>query len=491
MAGIRVHWPVVSANDRNIQMVDDFKNALILGTKEVSKTYQVNPNEALSHLGVSLVWNEGSENKSMSTHIVRGMPYATMHYFGGALPTIYSYNGPAGGDAGILADGRQKLQCGTMDSKGGKIISVEKEMDLHFVNSDFTWGVFFSKPVKVMCEVTEGNEKTREFQLSIVSYEESEEPLTVRVSLLDQCTTGESDIKGHCGAFSAEKKEMKQYAKVIKKGASIFPTSSQIHFSYPGEDSQDRVANMTIDWGAQSSGSSSDTNELLMFAMPHHQEQLSSSASAEVTTQCVKSFHGNTCLVRGSAWRLDEDLGAPMSFNARRPPAADVIPTLANALTQDIKFSLSDNTLRAASDTYFSGKVLARLARVISIATEMNALASGDIDSLHYDDVDGESLSLSTNAAASENLPSKQEISKAVEQLKEGVQVWLSEEAEAPFVFDESWGGFVNCGCRYTGKGDQGYCNNTFPDCPALADVNEDFGNGKCPPVNARCQDCH
>jgi hypothetical protein len=118
------------------------------------------------------------------------------------------------------------------------------------------------------------------------------------------------------------------------------------------------------------------------------------------------------------------------------------------------------------------------------IASEMKTLASG-VDSPKnvegmYDDVDDESLSLSMEAAASEDLPSDEDIADAVEQLKRGVEIWLTEHAGAPYVYDKSWGGIVNCGCRYHGKGDQGVCNNTFPDCPALADVNEDFGNGKC-----------
>ena len=40
--------------------------------------------------------------------------------------------------------------------------------------------------------------------------------------------------------------------------------------------------------------------------------------------------------------------------------------------------------------------------------------------------------------------------------------------------------GFVNCGCKYTfkkGHEAEGSCNNTFPECPAIEDVNEDFGN--------------
>jgi len=508
MAGIRVHWPVLSASDRNIQMIDDFKNGLCFGasTTEVGKKYHVDPEYPLSHLGVSLKWDEqgnsnnnntttttSSSTKSMSTHIVRGMPYATMQYFGGALPTIYSFNGPASGNSPITIDGKESLQCSSKgESKNAYPVTVKSHVDMHFINSDFTWGVMFSKPVKVQCEINGDDKQTRDFKLSVVGYDEDEvQPLTVRVTLLNECTTGESNIKDHCIGNNAltDKNGNEQYAKMMRDSAAVFPTSPQLEFAYPGNDSSDRTANITIDWKAATYHSASNKQkDLLMFAMPHHIESLINSTSrnnsVEITTRCVKTFHGRTCLVRGDKWTLSEDLGAPMSFHAPRPPKAAVIPTLANALAEDIHYSLSDNTLRGASDTYFSGKVLARVARVISIAAEMNALAesassgSSDIFQVKYADVDEKTLSQISEAAASENLPSKEDIMKAVDMLKEGVSVWLSEKAEAPFVFDKSWGGLVNCGCRYTTKDSHGKCNNTFPDCPALADVNEDFGNG-------------
>lgn len=508
MTGMRVHWPVISASDRNIQMIDDFKNGLCLGasTTELAKTYRVDPKYPLSPLGVSLEWqpskhenkttaavaahdNKQQKGMSMSTHIVRGMPYVTMQYFGGALPSLYSYNGPASGESPILVDGDKELQCNTGKDGKGKIMTVQSDMELHFINSDFTWGVFFSRPVQVKCDVSEGIEEIRDFQLSVVSNKDNgDDPLTVRVSLLNDCTTGKSDIKAHCeGKDALTKDGNNNFADLIRQGVAVFPTSPQLQFAYPkaGSSSAKRIANVTIDWKAATTGAdTSSQKDLLMFAMPHHLESLDSSTGKdlEITQQCVKTFHGKTCLVRGGVWTLSEDLGYPMSFNAPRPPKPHAIPTLADALSEDILSSLSDNMLRAAADTYFPGKILARVGRVISIASELKVLAdsasSGDSLKGIYSDVDKESLTQAVEAAAAENLPSEKEILKAVEQLKKGVQVWLSEKAEAPFVFDKSWGGLVNCGCRYVGKGPNGVCNNTFPDCPALADVNEDFGNG-------------
>lgn len=481
MAGIRLHWPIVSASSNNVQMVDDFKNGVTLGTKdkEVNAKYKVDDSETLSPLAVSLKWGSNeTKHKYMTTHVVRGMPFGTMRYFGGTLPSLYSYNGPA---SQVLVDDDKKLECGVMKGKEGPTAQVQSMVRLHFINSDFTWALFFSSPVEIACAVSEGDIKTSQFQLDVVSYKETDdekEPLTVRLALLDQCTTGESDITQHC-LEKGKWKDAKKYEQLLTESARIFPTSPQIDFVYPESGSQE--AKMKIDWGARSSSTKdkSDESKLLMFAMPHQQESLRNSSSVKITDQCIDTFHGSTCLVTGNTWTLSEDVGSPMSFTAARPPEAASIPALADALSEDIHYRLSSNTLRGAADTYFSGKLLARLGRVIEIASELKKLAAQDVDGL-YSDVDDETLSMSAEAAASANLPSDNDITTAVEQLKQGVEVWINGKAEAPYVYDKSWGGLVNCGCTYDGKGENGVCNNTFPDCPALADVNEDFGNGTC-----------
>lgn len=480
MPGMRVHWPVMSISDKNIQMVNDFKNGISLGTldEDVKRGYIVDDDEDLSLLGVTLKWGQGI--KSMVTHIVRGMPYGTMRYSGGVLPSLYSYNAPANPP---LIDGEKELECGEMNGLAGANAVVNKEVQLHFRNSDFTWVVFFSRPVQIRCSVSEGDLDIAEFQLNVTSYEDGEEePLTVRLALLDQCTTGKSNIIQHC-MEKADWKDQKGYLELLRSSARVFPSSPKIDFQYPDSDSDDQEALMTIDWGARSTegteNASITTDELIMFALPHHQETLKSDSDA-ITDFCIPTFHGSTCLVKGEKWVLAEDVSRRQSFTARRPPEPEAIPALADAISQDIHYSLSNNMLRGAADTYFSGKILSRVARVILIASELKKLSAGtkEVQTL-YDDIDEESLSLSIEAAKLVDLPSDEDITTAVEQLKKGVQIWLNGEAEALYVYDRSWGGIVNCGCDYVGKDDKGWCNNTFPDCPALVDVNKDFGNGK------------
>jgi hypothetical protein len=490
MPGIRVHWPVIQASDRNVQMVNDFKNGISLGTLDTSiqRKYKVDQEEDLSLLAVSLRWSSGGDDEddeasSMVSHIVRGMPYATMRYFGGVLPSLYSYNAHA---SLPLIDGTIQLECGVLGGDGqeeaGSTVTAYKEVQLHFFNSDFTWIVFFSQPVDIQCAVSEGDEKTAEFFLNITSYSTDEEnPLTVRLALIDQCTTGKSDLAQHCDE-KAEWKDQEGYIELLRSSSHVFPTSPTVDFEYPEGSNKNQETRINFDWAAKTTvaDETHDLEELVMFALPHHQEQLDLSQNQEITDFCIPTFHGKTCLVKGEKWSLSEDSGYPQSFTARRPPEASTIPLLADALSKDIHYQLSDNMLRGAADTYFSGKILSKLARIIIVASEMKQLAKGS-PSLRtvYDDIDDDtSLRESIEAAAAVDLPSDKIIAAAVEQLKKGVQIWL-EDAEAPYIYDRTWGGLVNCGCRYSSNDDKGYCNNTFPDCPALASVNEDFGNGK------------
>lgn len=472
MAGIRVHWPVIKASANNIQMVYDYNNGVSMGTTDVDASYLVDEDEGISDLSLSLKWGDKSD-KAMVTHIVRGMPYSTTRYYGGALPVLYSDNAP---NSQPLVDGEAVLDC-----EGGGTVTVEKEIQLHFRNSDFTWAVFFSKPVEVSCEIIGDDIKLASFELSIIDYEIDDEPLTTRIALIDPCTTGKSDITEHC----SEKNEWKDpdgYVALLRERVGTFPTSPTIDFEYPGDDvpAKEREVKMTIDWKATSSSSEEDEDEddLIMFALPHHQEDLADTC----TTYCIPTFHGKTCLVEGSSWTLTEDISTPVSFTAGRPPEAETIPALVKALKEDINYRLSDNMLRGAADTYFSGKILARLGRVIAIASELRTLAEGSVETtkpLYDDNVEDDFVAASIKAAANADLPSEIDISKAVTMLSKGVEIWLTTDAEATYVYDKSWGGFVNCGCKYKGKGQHGYCSNHFPDeCPALEDVNEDFGNG-------------
>eukprot|EP00534_Pseudo-nitzschia_fraudulenta_P008314 CAMPEP_0201142448 /NCGR_PEP_ID=MMETSP0851-20130426/4120_1 /ASSEMBLY_ACC=CAM_ASM_000631 /TAXON_ID=183588 /ORGANISM="Pseudo-nitzschia fraudulenta, Strain WWA7" /LENGTH=1007 /DNA_ID=CAMNT_0047416093 /DNA_START=86 /DNA_END=3106 /DNA_ORIENTATION=- len=518
MEGLRVHWPVVKASDTNVQMVDDFKNSFCLGSEGFQKpggddddgidgTYNVKESK-LSHLGVGLEWGNDGNGAAMSTDIVRGMPFATMAYSSShtasqqpTVPTIYSYNGLA---SDIQIDRESPFEPETSDSpklvcgKEGRIpdkgntATVQSHLHLHFVNSDFTWLVVFSKPVRVSCASMNGeaDPMLRDFKMTFAANddgddEDKDDDLVVRAALLNQCTTGHATVKEHC----TERNKLgdpEGYEHLLKTNAHVVSRSPTLGFDYSSPENS--VANITIDWDAVSTTkpcAEEKDEQLLVFAMPHHRELLSGDTSdGSVTDHCVHSFHGETCLVRANTWVLEEDTGSPLSFLAPRPPEAELIPTIAEYLADDIGFKIPENTLRGASDTYFSGKTLARLARILVIASELDSLASAKSAESIADQyfgseaIDSGVLEEAIEAASGVDLPSRVEFDDALKQLRKSVQVWLKSDAEAPYLYDKSWGGLVNCGCTYVGKADKGVCNNTFPECPALLSVNEDFGNG-------------
>mmetsp|Transcript_10461 Transcript_10461/g.25692 ORF Transcript_10461/g.25692 Transcript_10461/m.25692 type:complete len:766 (+) Transcript_10461:163-2460(+) len=381
----------------------------------------------------------------------------------------------------------------------------------------------------------------RKYSFWMVSAEEEEEEeLVVRMALLDECTTGRGIIKAHCDnlkklgydTVSDKTKKSKEYLKVLREGAMLYPRSPSVGTEFPMEEAEDgggggeeqRATDVVFDWdavpvrsegarvaprevvasvvagslglraenGGEDDNDNDDDDAFVMFALPHHLESLSTNAmgsKAYDDSLCLHTFHGRTCLVRGSAWRMSVSHGAPQSFVADRPPAADAIPSIAEALREDVGFELSPNVLRGAADTYFPAKILAKMGRIIEINEELKSLknSDGDEDTYDYPDASDGEIEDAVSAAADVALPTDEEVEALLDDLQRAVEIWLipggKEEggAEAEFLYDASWGGFVNCGCKYTfkkGHEDNGSCNNTFPECPALADVNEDFGNG-------------
>jgi endoglucanase Acf2 len=94
-----------------------------------------------------------------------------------------------------------------------------------------------------------------------------------------------------------------------------------------------------------------------------------------------------------------------VSFNAPRAPRKEMLNDIRAALKKDIHYELPENYMRGAGDTYFSGKMLAKLARIILIAKEVGGVSTNDF-------------------------------SNAVGRLRAGVEIWLNGSAAAPLLYD-------------------------------------------------------
>jgi len=480
--GLQIHPTDVYASDMEMHISYNERFSLVLGaTESIPSTEGDGGNEEsnrykvlkTTELGITLQW----EAMNMTSNIVKGMSYVTMEYEkenDGSnnilLPTIASQlelQNP------ILVDGRKStLDC-------SQKFRVENDIELYFRESDFSWMLFFSEPVFIRCSINNG--KTL---LQVVEYDEEtpndrcsspSETLMVRAALVDQCTKGTnptSCIKS-MGRRLDDEPRRKEYIALLRAHVDSYP-GSDTSFSYLiPEEEEDNKAELIFDWDVKrmselcftnisdSTSQSRKDDELLTFGMPHHMDRLPSGALPNKRRYCKSSITGPACLVRGAKWVIPQEL-PQIDFRAKRPIKPEYIPSIGEALSRDIEFQIPDYFKRGAGDTYFSGKILAKLARILLVADEVESLCNGKAGRDYVE------------ICQHSDLPKKKQMKKAIKQLRKGVEVWINGKAETPMVYDTSWGGVVSCGCIMEGT----RCKNRYPNCPAFSDPGLNFGNG-------------
>jgi len=502
IVGLRLNWPFMLGSSVSVTANYLEKYSLTLGSTDepLNRYYEVlTCNGGYSPLGILLKWGEdtGSRDRYMISPVTRGMPFGTMKYYGGVRPTIASGILPS---FNPIVDSNINLKCGTLlndgSTTGSERATVEQNVLLHFSESDFSWIVTFSRPVEVECFINADevnkpppppgvviSDNSNAFQLKVADEEVSD--LVVKIALVDDCTTQNSS-SNYCkaGNFSPD------YFSLLKVHADVHSECPDIRYSFESIDGTD-VSMVHFDWDVQSTrhhpsdvsvsnpplarGSGGNlrnskySDKLLVYALSNQIDNMDSPITR--SSQCVNTLRGKMCLVLADQWIIREDLGDPITFNAPIPPRHWAIPALADSLSQDIKFELPDNYRRGAGDTYFSGKMLSKQARIILIADELRSYASRTIS----DELEN-NIKLTIEECKQASLPTDDEFNNAIGKLKEGVEVWLNGTAESIFTYDVRWGGVVNCGCNYDGETES--CYNRFPNCPAFSDPGMNFGHG-------------
>jgi Glycosyl hydrolase family 81 C-terminal domain len=420
----------------------------------------------------------------MHSSVTKGMPYATMIY-----KNIHNDDDHKNGDfvvptvaaeialaANPIVDGSTSIQCspsGSSSSNSGtkaKPFLVEREVELFFKGSDFTWIVFVSEPVMMHCVLDDNGF----MKLQVLDWNEDTDisrNLIVRIALSKKCTSGVNPIFCHQEKLHPTALLLGQgnYAKQIRKHANFYP-GPNTKFDYEFDDAT--TSTMTFDWDVQNMldvalhpvpANTSDIS-LIGFALPHHFDIISQVPPSDTDIYCVSTLIGPACLYEGPVWELKEAIPA-IGFRAPRPPAPWAIPSIAQSLQHDINFTLPSFYIRGAGDTYFSGKMLAKLGRILLIAEELSELCNN---------TDG-SDDTYTEACHNITVPSVANVSNAVDRLRSSVEIWINGTGETPFVYDAAWGGVVSCGCDFDGaKG--GRCRNKFPHCNAFDDPGLNFG---------------
>jgi len=449
----------------------------------------------LSPLGLTLKWHgtDGAKTNStsfekMASTIVRGMPYGTMHYhykasdigFSSVYPTVISELGIV---THLSADSDEKvIICGKdSQSDDGEEVLVKKFVTVSFLQSEFTWLIFYSHPVYVRCYKSE--EGVSKFILQATRLQDTSDEkhnlgdeliFTSRVALMNNCTYGGNP--SYCQAGKPHDK--KEFGDLLKKHADIYPgkhTNIDYTFFTEERDGGEEYSYIQFDWDSRhvrTEKRSNHDDELLMYSLPHHREMLhpqatsSNSATFDGVTHCSPSLNGEACLIAGGTWVLKEDLldGEP-SFNAPRLPKASALPNLAKAINEDILFRLPSYYQRGAGDTYFSGKMLAKLSRILLVTQELIDICNGSIGD----------TTLYAEYCHQLTLPGPEKFDEALDHLRSCTEVWINGTAETPFVYDTQWGGLASCGCNFNGETQS--CDNAFPNCPGFYDPGMDFGH--------------
>jgi hypothetical protein len=116
-----------------------------------------------------------------------------------------------------------------------------------------------------------------------------------------------------------------------------------------------------------------------------------------------------------------------IGFRAPRPPAPWSIDSLAKSLSHDIHYKLPSYFRKGIGDTYFSGKMLAKLGRILMVAEEVKELC--------------DEAAIKGNNGYEEvcedvTLPSDDQMTNAVNNLRSSVEIWINGTGATPFVFD-------------------------------------------------------
>jgi hypothetical protein len=377
------------------------------------------------------------------------MPYGTMRYeemktskHGKIMMPTVSSEIPLIGNP--IVDGKTELKC---QSRKPVLVKVEREVEMHFKSSDFTWLVFFSEPVTIQCIV---DEDSGAIQLQVVDSDsdkrtdaddEGASPFFIRIALTKLCTSNMNPIYCHQEQMLPYALNLGQgrYDDLLRNHSHIIP-GPNTSFHYAVDDTKQQIE-LSFDWDArdmtnygQAANSSTTSDvDLIVFALPHHLDLMGTEKAPGYLKYCASSLIGPACLLAGSTWTMIENL-PNIGFRAPRPPAPWAIGPLAKSLNYDIHYTLPDYFQHGIGDTYFSGKMLAKLGRILMVTEEVREICDKATRP--------RGLNAGTNGyeevCQNITLPSDDDIADAVATLRSSVEIWINGTGATPFVFDSA-----------------------------------------------------
>jgi len=290
---------------------------------------------------------------SMVAPIVRGMPYATVKYTGVTPKFQFS---------------------GAILSPNGQVSGIRFEVKL---NNGQTWILYSSAPLTL---TVTGN---------------SLEADTILTGTVRSAGVWETTVPPHCVPGNIT---------ILDTYSGKVPTGGRVSATVEGD-----TATMEFHWEVEGPG------ELLMMALPHHQQTLANT----ITTHASRVLKGTMFGYTGETWTFSEPL-SPISWSSPRPLPSDMAAVVRASLAADIA-----DTHCCDDNPYFGAKQMAVLARLALIAEELGEEGLAQL---------------------------------ARDRVRPVIEAWFAGDNTNKLLYDKTWGGVVSKN--------------------GLNDKNADFGNG-------------
>jgi endo-1,3(4)-beta-glucanase len=212
--------------------------------------------------------------------------------------------------------------------------------------------------------------------------------------------------------------------------AGAYPTSGSISGAVDGT-----YGWYTLSW--QKGGV--QTQDLLMFALPHHMQSLSDQTTPSVTdVKLMTTVKGTSVAIKGSSWTMVEPkLAVDMEFAPYQPEygsiravSADAVAAITAAGTSELQQNMSE--MSNLDSMYYSGKELAKYAGIVFAVNDMAKNAS----------------------LAQEGLA----------RLKIAMARFVDNKQKFPLVYEEAWGGAASSASYDTGDSGQDFGNSFYND---------------------------
>nr|BCB67682.1 beta-1,3-glucanase [Euglena gracilis] len=376
---------------------------------------------------VTFAWTTNGA-KVMQSTLVRGSPFVTMYYTS-AAPVLSTEQ-----NVSTLAVDGVEHACNGQGLAGA-------QLTLQFEESDEEWTVFLPPNTPVRC--ISGNSRT------VVEVLETSFTGNVRLALSNNCTTGRSPL---CDRPGSPNRDLAEFRSALAAGSLECITGASL-----GYDEQPEAMRVTVQWKRERCWARSKPGELLLYALPHQIPLFACEEGAQVAIlpngghRNLRGYNRPVITTNhGSLWVW-------LVPNLPMPWVSDPDPRRLEALKQAMKadetWDFGGEVLSGMIDSYFGGKELAKMARLILLFDELDGAGQGNVTLRFLHD------------------------------LKARLHNWFTIK-QNPLMYDSVWGGIVSCGC----KAKQGLDHTHFDgwhcandprkgEC-TIDDIMAEFGNG-------------